>query len=105
MKDKELIGIAADIINTEVKDADNYENVDLYIKVKENFVSFFKDERVAEYTFHAKRNEWDEYTHDGGLSFLKGVLASFLKDSLDMDNRLDFLITLIIWCKRKECVF
>jgi hypothetical protein len=105
MKDKELIGIAADIINTEVKDADNYENIDLYIKVKENFVSFFKDERVAEYAFHAKRNEWDEYTHDGGLSFLKGVLASFLKDSLDMDNRLDFLITLIIWCKRKECVF
>ena len=38
------------------------------------------------------------------LDMLK-VLASFLKDSLDMDNRLDFLITLIIWCKRKECVF
>ena len=84
MEDKELIGIAADIIATDVKHADQYENLELYSKLK---------------------NEWFEYTSDGGISHLKGTLADFLKDTSNDENRLDLLITLIIWCKRLECEF
>ena len=105
MEDKELIGIAADIIATDVKHADQYENLELYSKLKADYVTYFKNEKVAQYTFYAKRNEWFEYTSDGGISHLKGIVADFLKDASNDENRLDLLITLIIWCKRLECEF
>ena len=105
MKNIELIDISESILATRSKSADYYSNMDLYVKVKAEFISYFKNEGVAKYTFDAKRSEWFEYTHDAGVDHFRAVLANFNRDSSDTENLLDLLITLIIWCKTTGCEF
>ena len=105
MKSIELIDISESILATRSKSADYYSNMDLYVKVKAEFISYFKNEGVAKYTFDAKRSEWFEYTHDAGVDHLRAVLANFNRDSSDTENLLDLLITLIVWCKTTGCEF
>lgn len=105
MKSIELINISENILATHSKSADYYSNMDLYVKVKAEFISYFKNEAVAKYAFEAKRSEWDECTYDAGVDHLRAVLANFNRDSSDIENLLDLLITLIVWCKTTGCEF
>lgn len=105
MKSIELIDISESILATRSKSADYYSNMDLYAKVKAEFISYFKNEAVAKYAFEAKRSEWDECTYDAGVDHLRAVLANFNRDSSDTENLLDLLITLIVWCKTTGCEF
>ena len=105
MESIELIDISENILATRSKSADYYSNMDLYVKVKAEFISYFKNEAVAKYAFEAKRSEWDECTYDAGVDHLRAVLANFNRDSSDTENLLDLLITLIVWCKTTGCEF
>lgn len=105
MSSEELVSISKYILTTDHISANDYSDKDLYDKIKAEYVSYFKNEEVARYTFNAKRNEWDEYTNDVGASHLVSCLSGFTRDPSDTENLLDLLITLIIWCKKPECEF
>lgn len=105
MKSIELINISENILATDNISSNSYSNTDFYVKVKAEFISYFKNEEVAKYAFNAKRSEWDEYANDTGANHLRAALACFNRDSSDIENLLDLLITLIIWCKTPECEF
>lgn len=105
MSSQELIDISGYILGTDSESADYYSDTDFYIKVKTEFISYFKNEEVAKYAFNAKRNEWDEYAYDAGVEHLKSCLSCFSRDTSDVESLLDLLITLIVWCKKPECEF
>lgn len=102
---EEIIDISKYILTTGNTSADYYSDADLYAKIKDEFVSYFKNEEVARYTSDAKRNEWFEYTHDSGVGHLRTALDHFNKDTTNTENLLDLLITLMIWCKDPESEF
>ncbi len=105
MSSQELIGIAECILGTGNISSNSYSNIDFYVKVKTEFISYFKNEGVAKYTFDAKRTEWNEYANDTGTNHLRAALSHYNRDTSDMESLLDLLITLIIWCKSPECEF
>lgn len=101
----DLISISECILGTGNISSNSYSNTDFYVKVKTKFISYFKNEGVAKYTFDAKRTEWDEYANDTGTNHLRAALSHYNRDTSDMESLLDLLITLIIWCKSPECEF
>ena len=105
MSSGELINIAESLLATGIKSGDYYSNPELYVKIKTEFISYFKNEEVARYASDAKRNEWDEYTHDAGDKHLRTVVDHFNKDTTNTENLLDLLVTLMIWCKDPESEF
>lgn len=105
MSSGELINIAESLLATGNKSGDYYSNPELYVKVKTEFISYFKNEEVARYASDAKRNEWDEYTYDAGSKHLASCLDHFNKDTTNTENLLDLLVTLMIWCKDPESEF
>lgn len=105
MISQDLISISECILGTGNISSNSYSNTDFYVKVKTEFISYFKNEGVAKYTFDAKRTEWDEYANDTGTNHLRAALSHYNRDTSDMESLLDLLITLIIWCKSPECEF
>lgn len=105
MEDKELIDIANNIINNDINSACLYSNTEWYNKVKADYISYFKNEEVAKYSFEANRVVYNEYSDDNSKDFLKATLRCFVEDSASIENRLDLISALIIWNKRTECEF